>query len=141
MKLKQLFVEPTSNTILQLFRYVFVGGCAFLFDFGLLWILTDKAHLHYLLSATLSFLLGLCVNYFFSKFWVFSSSSLKDKKIEFFIFALIGIVGLGLNNLFLWIFTTIFSIHYLLSKIITTGIVFFLNFFARKQILFSVRRK
>ena len=138
MNLRTLLVESTNNTFLQLFRYTFVGGCAFLFDFGLLWFLTEKGHWHYLLSATLSFLVGLFVNYFLSKIWVFNTSILKNKGLEFLIFALIGIVGLGLNNLFLWVFTDLCSIYYMISKILTTGIVYFWNFFARKKILFNV---
>ena len=41
MKLKEIFINKTNNTFLQLFRYTFVGGAAFIVDFGLLYILTD----------------------------------------------------------------------------------------------------
>ena len=34
-----LFVTPTNRTLLQLFRYVFVGGVAFLADAGALFLL------------------------------------------------------------------------------------------------------
>jgi len=72
-----------------------------------------------------------------SKLWVFTTSTLKNKKKEFLIFLLIGIIGLLLNNLFLWIFTKIFALHYMISKLISTALVYFWNFFAWKYILFN----
>ena len=35
MKIKQLFSGDTDNTFIQFFRYVFVGGFAFVVDYGL----------------------------------------------------------------------------------------------------------
>lgn len=137
MNLKQLFLYSTNNTFLQFFRYLFVGGFAFVFDFGFLYILTEYAHLHYLLSAILSFTSGLIINYLLSTLWVFSKNTVKNKKMEFLIFTLIGLVGLVFNTLFLWIFTDLLEFYYLVSKVITTILVYFWNFFARKYILFN----
>jgi len=131
-----LFREKTDNTFFQLLRYTFVGGLAFLIDFGTLYILTEFAHLHYLLSAGIAFILGLLANYFLSIRWVFATRIVSDKKLEFIIFAVVGLVGLGLNELFLWIFTDLLDIHYLASKIFTAMLVYLWNFFARKRILF-----
>ena len=136
-KIKALFTGSTNNTLLQLFRYTFVGGFAFLVDFGTLFALTEYLHIHYLVSAGISFVLGLIVNYFMSVKWVFNNSGMKNKFVEFMFFALIGLVGLGLNELFLWVLTDLLLIYYLLSKIITTFIVYFWNFFARKIMLFN----
>ena len=128
--------EPTDNGWIQLFRYTFVGGVAFLADFGLLAGLTELAGLNYLLSAALSFIVGLTVNYLLSVQWVFASRKLADRRAEFLLFALIGVVGLGLNELFLWLFTEFVGWYYLVSKIVATVIVFFWNFLARRIILF-----
>ena len=137
MEIKSIFLKPTNNVFLQLVRYTFVGGVAFLVDFVLLFVLTEYCHLYYLYSATLSFLAGLVVNYLLSKVWVFSRQKIKNSVIEFFIFSLIGVIGLGFNNFFLWLFTEHGNINYLLSKVFTTIIVYFWNFFARKYILFN----
>jgi putative flippase GtrA len=136
-KLQSIFKEKTDSTLLQLFRYTFVGGFAFLIDFGTLFILTEYVHIHYLISAGIAFIFGLTVNYFLSVKWVFNSRAMENRWLEFFLFAVIGIVGLGLNELFLWILTDMLMIYYLLSKIITTIIVYFWNFFARKLMLFN----
>ncbi len=129
-----------SNGFVQLFRYVLVGGVAFVADFGLLYVLTEYVGWHYLWAATLSFLVGLAINYVLSIRWVFYDFAFKSRFWEFVVFAMIGVVGLGLNAFFLYFFTDICELYYLFSKLVSTGLVFMWNFLARKFILFSVIR-
>lgn len=136
-RIQYIFKGKTNSTLLQLFRYTFVGGFAFIVDFGTLYILTEYFNIHYLVSAGIAFIFGLIINYFLSVKWVFNNRTMENRLLEFFLFTLIGIVGLGLNELFLWILTDILLIYYLLSKIITAIIVYLWNFFARKIILFN----
>lgn len=131
-----LFKGKTDNTLLQLFRYTFVGGFAFVVDFGLLYLLTEFANCHYLTSAAIAFIAGLVVNYILSKLWVFNKSAYKNRVAEFLIFALIGVIGLGFTELLMWLFTDIIGIYYIISKVLTTALVYFWNFFARKLIIF-----
>lgn len=131
-----LFRGKTDNTFFQLFRYTFVGGLAFVVDFGLLYLLTEFANFHYLTSAAIAFVAGLVVNYVLSKLWVFNKSSYKNKVAEFLMFALIGVIGLGFTELLMWLFTDIFGAYYIISKILTTMLVYFWNFFARKFMIF-----
>lgn len=139
--INHLFVQSTNKLWLQLFRYGFVGGIAFIVDYGALYCLTKFAGLHHLISAAVAFILGLVVNYLLSISWVFNQSRSSSSKLsEFFIFAVIGIIGLGLNELIIYIGTDVVQLHYMLSKLISTGIVFFWNFFARKLLLFSSRK-
>jgi putative flippase GtrA len=128
--------KRTDKISIQLFRYTFVGGVAFIIDFCSLFVLTEIFGIHYLLSAALAFLLGLATNYFLSIVWVFYKHTLSNRWYEFGIFAIIGIVGLGLNEFFIWFFTEHIHFHYLLSKISSTIFVYLWNFFARKFILF-----
>ena len=134
---KKFFVEKTDNTIIQLFRYTFVGGISFVGDFSSLYIFTEIVGFHYLLSAAIAFAIGLTINYILSILWVFKTKSINNRLIEFLIFAVIGIVGLGLNELIIWYSTEKIKIFYLHSKLISTAIVYFWNFFARKYILYK----
>ncbi len=128
--------DSTDKTHIQLFRYLFVGGAAFIVDFLSLFILTDFFGIYYLISAAIAFLLGLIANYFLSISWVFNKRKLKNRHIEFGMFAIIGIVGLGLNEIFIWFFTQDLQVYYLISKIFAAIIILFWNFFARKYVLF-----
>jgi putative flippase GtrA len=132
----KLFQAKTDNLFIQLFRYTFVGGLAFVVDFGLLYILTSFLGVYYQISAALSFIAGLLVNYFISILWVFNVKNENRNRIaEFTAFALVGVVGLALNALVIYIFTEWIGLFYMLSKIISTVIVFLWNFLGRRYLI------
>ena len=56
---------------------------------------------------------------------------------EFAVYGIIGVVGLLLNNLLLYIFTDHLHLHYMLSKLIAAATVLAWNFLGRKIILFK----
>lgn len=134
---KHLFVEPTTNIWLQLLRYGFVGGVAFVADYGTLFGLTHYAHVHYLTSAAVAFIIGLTVNYLLSISWVFNKNRSAKPWVEFMVFTLIGVVGIGLNEAIMYVATDLLTLHYMFSKLISTALVFCWNFFARKLIIFK----
>ena len=133
---KEILFKKTDNTVIQFFRYGFAGGVAFAVDFSLLYILTDFFHIYYLISAALSFIPGIAVNYVLSVHWVFNKRVLKNRSFEFLCFTLIGMGGLALNELFMWFFTDVAGFYYLISKIISTALGYLWNFFSKKYFLF-----
>lgn len=134
--LNKLMKNQTNRTHIQFFRYIFVGGIAFIVDFGSLYIFTDIFGVYYLISAAIAFILGLIANYALSINWVFNKHTLDNMWSEFAIFAFIGIIGLFLNEIIIWFFTDYIGLFYLLSKIIAAALILFWNFFARKFTLF-----
>jgi putative flippase GtrA len=118
-------------------RYILAGGLAFAVDFLALFLLTEHAGWHYLASATCAFILGLLTNYGCSVRYVFSHRSISNRRLEFVIFAVIGIVGLLINNLCLFVITEKLGTHYLFSKVITAAIVLMFNFSLRRFLLFN----
>ena len=133
---KRLLVHRTHNSYIQLFRYVIVGFIAFGVDFGTLYVMTDLMGVHYLLSNALGFIFGLVINYLLSIQWVFANRKMEDRRKEFTVFSLIGVIGLIINQLVMWTFTEYLAVYYLYSKVIATAVVFFWNFFARRHIVF-----
>lgn len=136
-RLETLLKGKPGTLVGQLLRYGVVGGISFIVDYGSLWLLTEKAGLPYLWSAAIAFILGLTCNYFLSTFWVFGESKIKNAWMEFAAFALIGVIGLGLNELIMYAFTEGVGFHYMISKIVSTVIVFFWNFLARRFLIFK----
>lgn len=131
---RALFITRTDNGLVQFFRYGFVGGVSALSDIGTLVVLTSGLHVHYLISATVAFVIGTIVNYFLSTRWVFRSSGRKS--LEFFLFTLIGFGGLCLNNLILWALVSKGGVFYLFAKFVSVSVVLFWSFLLRK-LLFS----
>lgn len=130
--LYNLFLMKTKNTKLQFFRYLFVGGFAAVINIGSLYIFKEYIGMYYLTANVIGFLLGLIVNYIFSKLLIFTEETDLNKVTEFATYGIIGVFGLILDTLFIWLGTSIIGIYYMLSKIISTGMVFIWNFFARK---------
>jgi putative flippase GtrA len=138
---RTLLRDRADSLPVQLFRYAIVGGLAFAVDFGSLWAFTEILGLHYLVSAALAFLLGLTTNYLLSLAWVFSHRTLANRYAEFLVFAVIGVVGLGLNEVLMWLLTDGAGVHYLGSKAVSTAVVFLWNFLARRFALFHGGRE
>ena len=131
--LKGIFLEPTQNGFLQFFRYAIVGGIATVVDWGALYLLTEFAHMHHLVSAIFSFILGLLTNFLLSKRFVCNGSKTRvNGLVEFAGYAAIGVIGLGITELILFLLTDLLGLHYMISKAIATVVVLFWNYLARK---------
>lgn len=136
--LKGIFINPTKNSFLQFFRYLFVGGIATIVDWGILFLLTDFVHLYHLVSAIIAFIAGLITNFFLSKLLVFKANEARVNPVmEFVSYAVIGVIGLGITELIMYLITNCWNIHYMISKIIATIIVLIWNYLARKLIVYK----
>ena len=135
--IRKLFRENTDNIWVQLMRYGISGLGATFVDFTVLTVLTETFGERLLLVWTaIAFISGLAVTYFLSTNWVFDARRFKSKTAEVSIFVIIGVVGLGLTELLMWICATKLDFHYLISKLISGTTVFLWNFTAKKLILF-----
>ena len=138
LDIKGLFINPTTNGFIQFFRYVFVGGIATVVDWGVLYVLTSVCGIYHLVSAVVSFIAGLMTNFFLSKLLVFKANEAKvDSLTEFLGYALIGVVGLGLTELIMYVGTDCFGLYYMIPKVLATVIVLIWNYFARKKLLYK----
>ena len=136
-KIKEVIVTKTDNSYLQFIKYFFASGIALFADVAVLYILTEYVHLYYLISATISFMVGIAITYICSKLYIFTKTSIKNRTAEFTVFLIIGIIGLILNNIFLYIFTEYLGLYYMLSKCLVIAITYLWNYFARKKFIFS----
>ena len=134
--LKGLLIEPTEDSFLQFFRYIFVGGASFIVDWVLLQVI-EAMGVYHLIAGIFSFIAGLCVNYALSKLLVFSKKTTgAEKAKEFSVFAIIAVLGLVLTELLMWTFTEKLGLYYMISKAAAAVIVLFWNFFMKKILLY-----
>ncbi len=126
-----------KTTLIQFIKYIFVGGIAFIFDFGTLYLLTEYGGFHYLLSAAIAFVIGLNVNYFLAKYLVFRASKIESRHKEYAFVILISLSGLALNQLLIWALTELAQLYYLLSKAAAAIIILVYNFAIRKVFIFE----
>lgn len=124
-----------KKLIAQFMKFGVVGGIAFLIDYGLMVALTELCGINYLISATISFTVSVVFNYFASMRYVFQHKEGMSRRREFVIFVILSIIGLGINNILMWLGTGLLGITYLITKIFATAAVTIYNFVTRKIFL------
>ena len=124
-----------KRLIEQLLKFGVVGVLAFFIDYGLMVLLTEVFSVDYLLSATLSFVVSVVFNYLASMRYVFRHREGLSRRREFIIFVVLSVVGLGLNDVFMWLGTSVASVDYRITKIVVTVLVAIYNFVTRKIFL------
>lgn len=124
-----------EKLVRQFMKFGVVGLIAFVIDYGLMVALTELAGINYLVSATISFTVSVVFNYVASMRYVFTHKEGLSRRREFIIFVVLSVIGLGLNDLLMWIGTTLWDISYLIVKIGATALVTVYNFITRKIFL------
>lgn len=79
LSINKLFKKRTDDPYLQFFRYIFVGGTAFIVDFFFLYLFVNYFNIYYLIAAAIAFLIAVFVNYFMSTKWVFNQDKINKK--------------------------------------------------------------
>ena len=127
--------QYTRTLTMQFLRFAACGILCFLIDFGLLYALTEFTGIDYLMSSGISFSVSVIVNYLISVRWVFAVTENRSATLDLIIFIILSTIGLGLNQVIMWIATEHLGIWYMLSKIVSTAIVTVYNFITRKLFL------
>lgn len=130
-----LVLKKTSSTTIQIFRYLFVGGIAAVFNFGILYFSVEFLSLHYLIGAFISYIIAAIITYPLCLKWVFDKNRHSHSVALLTIFV-ISSIGLEFHEIILYILVDFFSIYYLLANLVSAILIFFWNFFARKTYLF-----
>jgi putative flippase GtrA len=132
---------PTRRLLRQFVQYVLVGAVAFVFDFVALFVLTERVGLHYIVSASIAFLLGLTTNYLLCILWIFDYRTLQNQAHEFAVFSLIGFAGLLLNGALMFILIEFLGVHYLIARAQAAVLILLFNFSLKRFLLFSESKK
>ena len=150
----------------EIFRFLLVGGLATLADYIVFWLFDGVLFplfpwagnawqgISLALSTAFGFVVGLIVNWLLSISFVFRQVTDKEKsssKNSFVIFTIIGLIGLGLTEIGIFVLVTVFpeitlfgsalflgtSWRKWISKVIMTCIVLVFNYIGRKIFIFK----
>ncbi len=124
-----------KKLIEQILKFGLVGILCFVIDYGLMIFLTEVLIINYLVSSGISFTVSVIVNYILSLKYVFKTKEDNNKFVEFLIFIILSVIGLGINQILMWLCVDKLNIFYMISKIGVTGVVMIYNFITRKLIL------
>jgi len=124
-----------KKLISQFMKFGIVGVIAFVIDYGFMVLLTEVFGVPYLISTTVSFIISVIFNYFASMRFVFKRKDDMSRRREFIIFVVLSVIGLVINDVFMWLMVDFLFIDYRISKIVVTFIVAVWNFVTRKIFL------
>ena len=124
-----------KKLLAQFMKFGIVGVIAFVIDYGFMVLLTEVFNVPYLISTTVSFIISVVFNYFASMRFVFKRKDDMSRRREFIIFLVLSVIGLAINDVFMWLMVDFLYIDYRISKIVVTFIVAVWNFVTRKIFL------
>ncbi len=100
---KEKTADKKSKLMMQIFKFVIVGGLSFVIDFAIYSIMVYVFHVSLYVSAFFGFTISLIFNYVASMAFVFQRKDDASRTKEFIIFAVLSVIGLGLNELIIWV--------------------------------------
>ena len=133
-----------ANTLLRhdLTRYFLASLLALAADLATFSASMRLLHLGLSWSATIGFIVGAVIAYLLSIYWVFRARSFSNAPaFEFLSFFAIGIGGLAVTQLVLWVGVTRLGLLAEAVKLAAAAITFAFNFLLRKTLLFTTTRR
>lgn len=117
----------------QFLKFGVVGVLATAIDFAVMILLTELAGLDPVVSAGISFTVSVVFNYLASMRFVFRRREDLSRGAEVTVFVILSLVGLAMNELLMWVGSTLLDLNYVLVKVVATAVVMLWNFFSRKR--------
>ncbi len=110
----------------QFVKFTGVGFVSAIGHYGLLIALVQIAAVPAVPASAAGALLGAWINYSLNYHYTFRST--RQHRESVLRFAVVAAVGLVLNTLFMWVGVELIGAHYLLSQVVTTGLVLIWSF-------------
>ena len=122
----------------QFVRFGIVGASGMVVDFTVTWLCKEKLRWNKYVSNSLGFILAATNNYIWNRLWTFESRSEAVGR-EYLSFLIISVIGLGLNNLVIYLLHDRLKLNFYLSKLIAIGCVTLWNFSLNYVITFRAQ--
>ena len=119
-------VFPTS-LFQKMLKFGIVGLSGMCIDFFITWVCKEKIRLNKYIANTIGFSVAVINNFCLNYIWTFKGVH-NSIPSAFGLFVLFALIGLILNNFFIYLFNDVGSLNFYLSKGLAIGGVFLWNF-------------
>ncbi len=116
-----------STLIVKFLKFCLVGFSGMVVDFGTTWLCKEKFGWNKYVSNSIGFILAATNNYLWNRLWTFQSTN-TNIPVEYGKFFLIAAIGLGINNLVVYLLHGKVKLNFYLAKIIAVAVVTIWNF-------------
>lgn len=133
------FIKQLVQSIYLRFRklilYGIIGSFSAGIDFLVYFILTNYVDINYLIANIFSVSIGIIISFILNRKYNFKVTDYVFRR--FIIFISIGLGGLALSSLLLYVFIEYFAFEILISKLLSIIIVVLLQFLLNKFVTFK----
>ena len=120
----------------RFFKYTIIGGASALVDWVFFYLLAILMEMHFILSATITFILATLANYFLGIRFLFDSGIRFNKKEELVLLFIVSLVSLGINLASLYALSVWVGLGLMISKVIASGVTVSWNYSMRNNFIF-----
>lgn len=126
--------------VAELVRFAVVGTLCFAAGFVSLYLLTEIAGLHYLVSMCMSMVIVNLLGWLLNRVWTFKSRSIQVKA-EFGRYFVVNLFGFGVTLALMALLVSGLGVHYLAASVVVAILVMLVNFVAHKNWSFRKSRQ
>jgi putative flippase GtrA len=120
--------------IFKFLKFIIVGFLGMIVDFSITILLKEKLKVHRYIANSAGFTLAASSNYLFNRFWTFESNNPRVLQ-EYSTFIVISLIGLIINNLFLYLFEK--KLKFYFAKFLAIMVTSLWNFSANYWLNFT----
>jgi putative flippase GtrA len=113
--------------IAQFLRFCVVGVSGTVIDFGITYLLKEKARLNKYVANSTGFILAATSNYVLNRIWAFRNHNPAIGE-QYVLFMAISVLGLLINNGVIYLLTKKMHANFYVAKVAATGVVMIWNF-------------
>ena len=121
----------------RLVRYLFSGTTAALVLLGVLHLLVSVFGFYYLFASGIAFSISFCVSFTLQKFFTFQDHDIERMHIQAGLYLLVFACNIALNTALMYTFVEGFDISYLISQVMTGGIIALGSYFVYRHVIFK----
>ncbi|MFO0920847.1 MAG: GtrA family protein [Candidatus Saccharimonadales bacterium] len=136
MKSLRIFFQDQIKK--QIFKYLLIAVIIVSIEVLSFALLNSVIKINYLVSTVLSMAIGIALNWFLSRVYVFKASKYAIHT-EIMMVVLASLVGVGIQLSVIWICVEKLSITPIIGKILAILITFSWNFWVRKRYIFNTK--
>ncbi|MEA3437856.1 MAG: GtrA family protein [Thermodesulfobacteriota bacterium] len=131
-----MFDFLSTSFILKFLKFAAVGFSGLLVDYAFTYLFKEIFKVQKYIANSIGFTIAASTNYILNRVWTFESPN-KDIVVEYTTFLIISFIGLGINNLILWLIVSKFRINFYVAKFFAICVVTLWNFLANFFITFN----
>lgn len=119
----------------KLFKFGIVGASGVVVDFGITWLLKERAGVNKYIANSTGFACAVLSNYLLNRVWTFQSHD-PNVAVQFTKFVVIALFGLLFNNSIIYLLTEKQGVKFYPAKLLATAVVTLWNFWANYTFTF-----